>query len=104
MDKSKLIGSDEYQTTHGCKVFTSNDDSNISMDEICEVMDISIEGDNLHDEHYSQQLHKRKSVGNGKRNQFQVVSYITLVTLIYDLKNHSIHNNVQITYFIRSHY
>ena len=41
MDKSKLIVSDEYQTTHGCKVFTSNDDSNISMDEIYEVMDIS---------------------------------------------------------------
>ena len=33
MDKSKLISTDEYQTTHGCKVFTSNDDSNISMDE-----------------------------------------------------------------------
>ena len=67
-------------------VFTSNDDSNISMHEICEVMDISIEGDNLHDEHYGQQLHERKMVGNGKRNQFQVVSYITLVTLIYDEK------------------
>ena len=105
MNKSKLIASDEYQTTHGCKVFTSNDDSNISMDEICEVMDISIEGDNLHDvQHYGQQLHERKTVENGKRNQFQVVSYITLVTLIYDKNNHLIHNNVQITYFIRSHY
>ena len=37
MDKSKLIVSDEYQTAHGCKLFTSNDDSNISIDEICEV-------------------------------------------------------------------
>ena len=63
MDKSKLIASDEYQTIHGCKVFTSNDDFNISMDEICEVMDISIEGDNLHDEHYGQQLHERKNSG-----------------------------------------
>ena len=87
MDKSKLIVSDEYQTTHGCKVFTSNDDSNISVDEICEVMDISIEGNNLHDvQHYGQQLHERKIVGNGKRNQFQVVSYITSVTLICDKK------------------
>ena len=84
MDKSKLISSDEYQTTHGCKVFTSNDDSNISMDEICEVMDILIEDDNLHDEHYGQQLQERKTVENGKRNQFQVVSYIILVTVIYD--------------------
>ena len=41
MDKSKLIASDEYQITHGCKVFTSNDELNISMDEICEVTDIS---------------------------------------------------------------
>ena len=51
MDKSKLIASDEYQTTHGCKVFTSNDDSNISMDEIREAMDILVEGDNLHAVH-----------------------------------------------------
>ena len=87
MDKSKLIESDEYQTTHDCKVFTSNDDSNILMDEICEVMDISIEGDNLHDvQHYGQELHERKTVGNGKRNQFEIVSYITLVTLIYEKK------------------
>ena len=82
MDKSKLIASDEYQTTHGCKVFTSNDDSNISMDEICEVMDISIEGDNLHAvQHYGQELHERKTTENGKRNQFKVVSHITLATL-----------------------
>ena len=31
MDKSKLIVSDEYQNAHGCKVVTSNDDSNILM-------------------------------------------------------------------------
>ena len=69
-------------------------------------MDISIEGDNLHDvQHYGQELHERKTVGNGKRNQFEVISYITLVTLIYDKKKtHLIHNNVQIVYFIRSHY
>ena len=47
-------------------------------------MDIVIEGDNLHDEHYGQQLQERKTVESGKRNQFQVVSYIILVTLIYD--------------------
>ena len=67
MDKSKLIVSEEYQTTHGCKVFTSNDDSNILMDEICEVIDISIEGNNFHAvQHYGQELHERKTE-NGKR-------------------------------------
>ena len=87
MDKSKLIASDEYQTAHGCKVFTSNDDSNISMDEICEVMDISMEGDNLHDvQNYGQELHESKTTENGKRNQFEVISNITLTTLIYDFK------------------
>ena len=49
MDKCKLISSDKYQNAHGCKVATSNDDLNILMDEICKVMDISMEGDNLHD-------------------------------------------------------
>ena len=49
MDKHKSIASDKYQNAHGCKVVTSNDNSNISMDEICEVMDILMEGDNLHD-------------------------------------------------------
>ena len=79
MDKSKLIVSEKYQT-HGCKVFTSNDDSNISMDEICEVMDISIEGDNLHAvQYYGQELNERNTTENGKRNQFEVVSNITLV-------------------------
>ena len=87
MDKSKLIASDEYQTTHGCKVFTSNDDSNISVDEICEVKDISIELDNLHAvHHYGQELHERKTTENGKRNQFEVVSNITLATLKNDFK------------------
>ena len=76
MDKSKLIVSGKYRTTHGCKFFTSNDDLNIPVDEICEVTDISIEGDN------GQELHERKTVGNSKRHQFEVVSYITLDTLI----------------------
>ena len=47
MDKSRLIANEEYQTTHGCKVLTSNDVCNISMDEICEVMDISVMTDNI---------------------------------------------------------
>ena len=34
MDKHKLIASDKYQNAHGCKVVTSNDGLNISMDEI----------------------------------------------------------------------
>ena len=46
MDKCKLIASDKYQNAHGCKVITSNDDSNILMDEICKVMDILMAGDN----------------------------------------------------------
>ena len=29
MDKNKLIASDKYQNAHGCKVLTSNDDTNI---------------------------------------------------------------------------
>ena len=79
MDKSKLIVSDKYQTTHGCKVFTNNDDSKILMDEICKVMDISMEGDNLHDvQNYGQELHESKTIENGKRNQFEVISNITL--------------------------
>ena len=87
MDKSKLIASDEYQTTHSCKLFTSNDDSNISMDEICEVMDISMEGDNLHYvQNYGQELHESKTTENGKRNQLEVISNITLTTLICDRK------------------
>ena len=49
MDKRKLIASDKYQNAHGCKVVTSNDNSNILMEEIWKVMDISMEGDNLHD-------------------------------------------------------
>ena len=62
MDKCKLISSDKYQNVHGCKVVTSNDDSNISIDEICKVMDISMEGDNLHDiQNYGQELHKSKT-------------------------------------------
>ena len=88
MDKSKVIVSDEYQTTHGCKVFTSNDDSKILMDEICKVMDISMEGDNLHDvQNYGQELHESKTTENGKKNQFEVISNITLTTLIFDKKS-----------------
>ena len=91
MDKSKLIASDKYQTSHGCKVFTSNDDSKILMDEIFEVMDISMVGDNLHDvQNYGQELHESKTRENGKRNQFEVISNITLTTLIYDKKSHLI--------------
>ena len=37
MEKCKVISSNKYQNAHGCKVVTSNDDSNILMDEIlCE--------------------------------------------------------------------
>ena len=69
MDKSKLIVSDEYQPAHGCKLFTSNDYSNILIDEICKVMDILMEGDNLHDvQNYGQELHESKITENGKRN------------------------------------
>ena len=87
MDKHKLISSDKYQNTHGWKVVTSNDDSNILMDEICKVMDISMEGDNLHDvQNIGQKLHENKTTENGKRNQFEVISTITLATLICDKK------------------
>ena len=87
MDKHKLITSDKYQNAHGCKVVTSNDNSNISMDEICKVMDILMEGDNLHDvQNYGQELHESKTTENGKRNQFEVISTITLATLICDKK------------------
>ena len=66
MDKRKLIASDEYQNVHGC-----NDDLNILRDEICEVMDISMEGDNLHDvQNDGQELHESNTTENGKRNQF----------------------------------
>ena len=69
------------------KVVTSNGSSNISMHEICEVMDISMEGDNLHDvQNYVQALHESKTTENGKRNQFEVISTITLATLICDKK------------------
>ena len=87
MDKHKLILSYKYQNAHGCKVVTSNDNSNISMDEICEVMDIWMEGDNLHDvQNYGQELHESKTTENVKRNQFEVISTITLATLICDNK------------------
>ena len=53
------------------------------MDEICEVMDISMEGDNLHDvQNYGQELYESKATENGNRNQFEVISNITLATLI----------------------
>ena len=87
MDKHKLISSDTYQNAHGCKVVTSNDNLNISMDEICKVMDISMEVDNLHDDqNYGQELHESKTTEIGKRNQFEVISTITLATLICDNK------------------
>ena len=84
---SKLISSDKYKNVHGCKVVTSNDDLNILMDEICKVMDISMEGDNLHAvQNYGQELHESKTTENGKRNQFEVISTITLATLMCDNK------------------
>ena len=87
MDKHKLIASDKYQSAHGCKVVTSNDDLNILMDEICKVMDILMEGDDLHNvQNYGQELHESKSTENGKNNQFEVISTITLATLICDKK------------------
>ena len=78
MDKRKLIASDKYQNTHVCKVVTSINDSNISMDEICKVMDTLMEGDNLHDvQNYGQELDESTTTENGKRNQFEVISTIT---------------------------
>ena len=82
MDKSKLIVSDKYQTTHGCKGFTSNDDSNVSMDEICQVMDILLEGDNFHDvQHYGQELHERKQWEMVRGTNFKlylIISYFNI--------------------------
>ena len=50
-------------------------------------MDISMEGDNLHDvQSYGQELHESKTTENGKRNQFEVISTITLAVLICDKK------------------
>ena len=52
-----------------------------------EVMDISMEGDNLHDvQNYLQELYESKTTENGKRNQSEVISTITLATLICDKK------------------
>ena len=57
------------------------------MDEIVKFMDILMEGDNLHVvQNYGQELHESKTTENGKRNQFEVMSTITLATLIYDNK------------------
>ena len=55
------------------------------MDEICKVMDISMEGDNLQDiQNYGQELHESKTTENGKRNQFEAISTTMLATLICD--------------------
>ena len=102
MDKCKLIGNDKYHNAHGCKVVTNNDNSNILMEEICEVMDILMEGDNLHDvQNYGQELHESETTENGKRNQFEVIFTITLATLICDKKLIKYNNSVKIVYFIR---
>ena len=72
------------------------------MDEICKVMDISMEGDNLHDvQNYGQEWHESKTTENGKRNQSEVISTITLVTLICDNNFIQYNNSVKIVYFIR---
>ena len=69
MDKCKLISSDKYQNAQGCKVVASNDDLNILMDEIWKFMDISMEGDNLHDvQNYGQELHECTTTANVKMN------------------------------------
>ena len=49
MDNKKLIVSDEYWNAHGCKVVNGDEDSNFLIDEICEGIDMSMEGDNLQD-------------------------------------------------------
>ena len=61
-----------------------------------------MEGDNLHDvQNYGQELHESKTTENGKRNQFEAISTITLVTLICDNKFIKYNNSVKFVYFIR---
>ena len=70
------------------------------MEEICKVMDISMEGDNLHDvQNYGQELHESKATENGKRNQFEVIFTVTLTTLFCDKKLIKYNNSVKIVFY-----
>ena len=80
MDNKKLIVSDEYQNVHSCKAVTGDEDSNFLIDEICEGINMSMEGDNLQDgQNYGQELHECTTTANGKMNQFDMIFYYYII-------------------------